>query len=59
MVTVYHQDGQDLRMTHYCSAKNQPRMKASSVSPDGNVVSFEFVDATNLATFCREAAFRQ
>jgi hypothetical protein len=48
MVTVYHMDGEDLRMTHYCAAKNQPRMKAISVSPDGKVVSFEFIDATNL-----------
>ncbi len=49
MVTVYHMDGNDVRMTHYCSAKNQPRMKAAAVSPDARVVSFEFVDATNLA----------
>lgn len=49
MVTVYHLDGQDLRLTHYCAAKNQPRMKAKSVSPDGRLLSFEFVDATNLA----------
>ena len=49
MVTVYHMDGDDVRMTHYCSAQNQPRMKASSVSRNARVVSFEFVDATNLA----------
>ncbi len=49
MVTVYHMDGNDVRMTHYCSAQNQPRMKASSVNPGARVVSFEFVDATNLA----------
>ena len=49
MVTVYHMDGNDLRITHYCAAKNQPRMKAAAVSPDARVVSFEFVDATNLA----------
>ncbi len=49
MVTVYHMDGNDVRMTHYCSAQNQPRMKASSVSRDAQVVSFEFIDVTNLA----------
>ncbi len=49
MVTVYHMDGNDVRMTHYCSAQNQPRMKASSVSPEARVVSFEFIDVTNLA----------
>jgi hypothetical protein len=49
MVTVYHMDGDDVRMTHYCSAQNQPRMKAAAVSPDARVVSFEFIDVTNLA----------
>ncbi len=49
MVTVYHMDGDEVRMTHYCSAQNQPRMKASSVSLNARVVSFEFVDVTNLA----------
>ena len=49
MVTVYHMDGNDVRMTHYCSAQNQPRMKASSVSRNARVVSFEFIDVTNLA----------
>ncbi len=48
MLTVYHLDNDDLRMTHYCSAGNQPRMKAASVRPDARVISFEFVDATNL-----------
>lgn len=48
MITVYHMDGNDLRLTHYCSAQNQPRLKATSVSPEGRVVSFAFVDATNL-----------
>lgn len=50
MITVYHMDGDDLRLTHYCGGQNQPRMKAISVSPDGRMVSFEFVDATNLAS---------
>jgi hypothetical protein len=29
MTTVYHLDEADLRMTHYCGAKNQPRLKAA------------------------------
>ena len=49
MVTVYHMDNSDLRMTHFCSVGNQPRMKANPGSGDGRVVSFDFVDATNLA----------
>ena len=47
MLTLYHMDNKDLRMTHYCSAGNQPRMRAASASPDGREISFEFVDITN------------
>lgn len=47
MVTVYHMDGARLMMTHYCGAKNQPRMRATS-SPDGKQITFTFFDATNL-----------
>ena len=47
MTSVYHLDGADLRMTHYCGAQNQPRLKASRIDPNG-IIDFEFVDATNL-----------
>lgn len=50
MVTMFHLDGPDrLIVTHYCSAGNQPRMLASA-SPDAKTISFNFLDATNLAT---------
>ena len=50
MITMFHLDGPNrLLMTHYCGAGNQPRMQAS-VSPDGKVITFNYVDATNLAT---------
>jgi len=50
MISMFHMDGPArLIMTHYCSAKNQPRMQAS-VSPDGKVLTFIYFDATNLAT---------
>ncbi len=48
MLTIYHMDNGDLRLTHYCSAGNQPRMRAVPLSPDAREISFEFVDATNL-----------
>jgi len=47
MISVFHLDGDSLLVTHYCSAGNQPRMKATA-SPDGKTISFDFFDATNL-----------
>lgn len=49
MVSLYHRDGEKLMMTHYCSAGNQPRMRAEIPSNDFNKLDFVFVDATNLA----------
>jgi hypothetical protein len=46
MVTVYHKDGNDLVLTHYCSAGNQPRMRAKTVS--GNTLAFEFDGGANI-----------
>jgi hypothetical protein len=47
MVTMFHRDGDALLATHYCSAMNQPRMRARGGAPAGTV-AFEFVDGTNL-----------
>ena len=47
MVTMFHRDGDGLLATHYCSAMNQPRMKARAGAPAGTV-AFEFLDGTNL-----------
>ena len=49
MATLYHLDGPDLRLTHYCNAGNQPRMRAASYDPDTGTLAFEFVDVTNLS----------
>jgi hypothetical protein len=49
MISMFHLDGDRLLMTHYCGTGNQPRMKAST-SPDGKTVTFDFLDATNLAS---------
>ena len=48
MVTVYHLDGENLMLTHYCSAHNQPRMKAEPASGEIKALDFVFLDATNL-----------
>lgn len=48
MVTLYHLDGDALMLTHYCAARNQPRMRAQGLAADE--VRFEFVDATGLAS---------
>jgi hypothetical protein len=49
MITMFHLDGQNkLLMTHY-GTDNQPRMQATT-SPDGKTITFNFLDATNLAS---------
>jgi hypothetical protein len=49
MTSLFYVDGDRLLMTHFCPSNNQPRMKAT-ISPDGKTVSFDFLDATNLAS---------
>jgi len=49
MTSLYYVDGQKLMMTHFCPSNNQPRMQAT-ISPDGKTVTFDFLDATNLAS---------
>lgn len=48
MTSVYHLDGADLRMTHFCGAQNQPRLKASHIDLGQRFIDFDFVDITNL-----------
>ena len=47
MVSIYHLDGPDLVMTHYCALGNQPRMKADPSSPP-NQIRWVFAGGTNL-----------
>jgi len=46
MVTVYHLDGPDLVLTHYCMEGNQPRMRARKTS--GARLEFAFEGGTNI-----------
>lgn len=48
MITMYTPDGDRMMMTHYCSANNQPRMRAPAASGGGKRLVFDYVDATNL-----------
>ena len=47
MITLYYLDGDQLKLTHYCMAGNQPTMHAT-YAPDTKTVTFEFESATNL-----------
>lgn len=50
MISMFHMDGPNhLLLTHYCAVGNQPRMEGS-LSPDGKVVTFTYLDATNLSS---------
>jgi len=48
MTTVYHQDNDDLRLTHYCGASNHPSMIARELDADAQRVLFDFTSITNL-----------
>jgi hypothetical protein len=48
MVSVYHLDGDDLRMTHYCAAGNQPRFKLDKARSRSDHLVFTFDGGTNL-----------
>jgi len=50
MVTTYYVDGDHLMMTHYCSLKNQPRMRSALPAAQPKQLVFSFVDATNLSS---------
>ncbi len=50
MVNMYHLDGSDLVLTHYCSGGNQPRMKFNAATSAPNRLVFDFHGGTNLET---------
>lgn len=46
MTSVYHLDGADLRVTHFC-VQSQPRLKADRLDPAASSAHFALVDVTN------------
>jgi hypothetical protein len=49
MLTVYHLEGDDLVLTHYCAMGNQPRMKlAGTAGTDPVELRFDFAGGTNM-----------
>jgi hypothetical protein len=47
MVTIYHRDGDQLLLTHYCACGNQPRMRTTACD-SRDELSFEFAGGNNL-----------
>jgi hypothetical protein len=47
MITMFHMDGQNVMVTHYCAAGNQPRM-VTKPGAKPNTIEFAFKDVTNI-----------
>ena len=48
MINMYHLDGDDLVLTHYCAGGNQPHMKLDRASASRTKLRFDFAGGTNL-----------
>lgn len=48
MINMYHLDGEDLLLTHYCAGGNQPQMRLDLGQSTADLLVFEFVGGTNL-----------
>jgi len=47
MTTLYYLDGDQVKLTHYCMAGNQPTM-SGSYAPDARTITFNLVSISNL-----------
>lgn len=48
MISLYHLDGTELLLTHYCSGGNQPRLRLDRAASTPGELRFTFLDGTNL-----------
>ena len=48
MINMYHLDGEDLVLTHYCAGGNQPQMKLNMEASSAGLLVFDFAGGTNL-----------
>lgn len=48
MINMYHIDGDELLLTHYCAGNNQPHMKLDREASRADKLIFTFVGGTNL-----------
>ena len=48
MINMYHLDGEDLRLTHYCAGGNQPQMRLNLGNSTAQNLIFDFVGGTNM-----------
>ena len=46
MVTVYHLDGDQVTLTHYCTSNTQPQMRSKGLT--GSVLAFDFAGGANI-----------
>jgi len=49
MVTVYHEDGDAIALTHYCAMGNQPRMRSVAAAPP-RTLEFACAGGSNMAS---------
>ncbi len=48
MINMYHLDGEELVLTHYCAGGNQPTMQLARPPAAANEMRFDFTGGTNL-----------
>ena len=48
MINMYHLDGEELVLTHYCAGGNQPTMQLDRAASTSTMLVFDFTGGTNL-----------